>query len=510
MKYNKTFRVLVVVIVISLLALVIPATPAAAASISLSPTSGRVNTILTVTGSGFTAGTFVQIDFNYSPKQYVQLMGSETTFSVSFKVPNVSPGTYLVRAVDGAALTLIASVYFTVISASIEIDPEDGTVDTEVEIDGADFNASEDITIEYDGDDIDIAEGDDDTDSNGDFSCIIIIPESAAGEHTITVTGDDSDATDEAEFTVEPAVSISPTEGAAGTSVTINGTGFKEDDDITISFGATEISTAIETDSNGSFSGTFTVPTKSKDTYKVKASDGTNKESDDFTVTAGASLDTTTGNVGSSLTISGTGFIASGTIIAKYGDAQIATTTTNANGAFSVTFDVPASQYGDHTITVSDGINTKQFTFTMESVPPEVPALLLPEDNIKVEAGVSFDWEDVEDDSGVTYTFQIASDKGFTSIVLEKESLTDSEYTLPEETELKSAKKDAPYYWRVKALDGASNEGEWTTSRSFYSGFQWPEMKGWLLYLLIGVGAVLIGLFGFWIGRRTAYTSSYY
>ena len=510
MKYNKIFRVLVVVIIVSLLALVIPATPAAAASISLSPTSGRVGTTLTVTGTGFTGGTFIEIQFNYGSKGWVQLMGGETTFSVSFLVPNVSPGTYLVRAVDGATYAQLATpVNFTVISASIDIDRDDGQVGTEVEIDGEDFDANEDITVEYDGDDIDIEEGDDDTDSDGDFSCTIIIPESAAGEHTITVTSDDSGATAEAEFTVEPAISISPTEGAAGTSVTISGTGFNQDDDITISFAASEIPTAIETDSNGSFSGTFKVPAKSKDTYKVKASDGTNKESVDFTVTAGASIDTTTGNIGSSLTISGTGFIASGTVTIKYDDVQVATTTADANGKFSVTFDVPASQHGDHTITASDGITTKQFTFTMESEPPEVPALLLPADNLKVEAGVSFDWEEVEDVSGVTYTFQIASDKDFTSIVLEKEALTDSEYTLPEETNLKSAKKDAPYYWRVKAIDGAFNESEWTTSRSFYSGFQWPELKGWLLYLLIGVGAVLIGLLGFWIGRRTAYTSYY-
>lgn len=508
MKYNKIFRVLVIAIIVSLLALIIPATPAAAISITLSPEEGRPGDTITVTGSGFTSGACIIIQFNYSPKRTISL-GTTTIFSTSFIVPNVSPNTYLVQAVDCAAYGVLASAYFTVISASIDIDRDDGQVGTEVEIDGEDFNANEDITVEYDGDDIDIEEGDDDTDSDGDFSCTIIIPESAAGEHTITVTSDDTGATAEAEFTVEPAISISPTEGAAGTSVTISGTGFNQDDDITISFAASEIPTAIETDSNGSFSGTFKVPAKSKDTYKVKASDGTNKESVNFTVTAGASIDTTTGNIGSSLTISGTGFIASGTVTVKYDDVQVATTTADANGKFSVTFDVPASQHGDHTITASDGITTKQFTFTMESEPPEVPALLLPADNIKVEAGVSFDWEDVEDVSGVTYTFQIASDKDFTSIVLEKEGLTDSEYTLPEETNLKSAKKDAPYYWRVKAIDGAFNESEWTTSRSFYSGFQWPELKGWLLYLLIGVGAVLIGLLGFWIGRRTAYTSYY-
>ena len=507
MKHNKIFRILAAVIIISLLALVIPATPAAAASLSLSPTSGRGGSTLTVTGTGFTTGTFVQIDFNYSPKKWIQLMGAETTFSVSFTVPNVSPGTYLVRAVDGALLTLIASTYFTVITASIDIDPDDGQVDTEVEIDGTDFDSREDITIEYDGDEVDIASGDDDTDSDGDFFCTIIIPESAAGEHTITVTGDESGVEAEAEFTVEPEISISSTEGAAGTSVTVSGTGFKKYEDITIYFAGSEIYTTIETDNNGSFSGVFTVPAKAKGTYKVKASDGTNKESVDFIVTAGASLDTTTGNIGTTLTISGTGFIASGTITIKYDDTQVATTTTDTNGAFSVTFDVPASQHGDHTIIASDGITTKQFTFTMESQPPPTPPLLLPEDGIKAEPETYFDWEDVTDDSGVTsYTLQIATDKNFTpaSIVLEKEGLTSSEYTITKAEELPSTKKEAPYYWRVQAVDGAFNESGWTTLGSFYVGFAF-EFTGWVMWTAIGIGGLLLFFIGFWVGRRTGY-----
>ena len=94
--------------------------------------------------------------------------------------------------------------------------------------------------------------------------------------------------------------------------------------------------------------------------------------------------------------------------------------------------------------------------------------------------------------------------------MLKKEGLTSSEYTITKEEKLESTKKEAPYYWQVKAIDGASNESEWSTPGSFYVGFQWPELKGWLLFLVIGVGALLIGLFGFWLGRRTAYSSSFY
>jgi hypothetical protein len=140
----------------------------------------------------------------------------------------------------------------------------------------------------------------------------------------------------------------------------------------------------------------------------------------------------------------------------------------------------------------------------MESQAPIAPTLLAPEEGIKVESEASFDWEDVDDPSGVTYTLWIVSDADFTTTVLKKEGLTSSEYTLTEEEKLESVSEEEPYYWGVKAVDGASNESEWSEGQSFRTGFQW-DFIGWPLYLVIAVGAVLFCLLGFWLGRKTAY-----
>ena len=96
------------------------------------------------------------------------------------------------------------------------------------------------------------------------------------------------------------------------------------------------------------------------------------------------------------------------------------------------------------------------------------------------------------------------SDEDFTSIVLEKKNLTDSEHTLPQEEKLKSVSKKAPYYWRVKAIDGASNESGWSGTESFYVGF-YLAIPQWAIYTLLGIGTFLIGLLIFWVGRKTAY-----
>ena len=141
----------------------------------------------------------------------------------------------------------------------------------------------------------------------------------------------------------------------------------------------------------------------------------------------------------------------------------------------------------------------------MESEAPPVPTLLLPEADDKAKSEAYFDWEDVEDISGVTYILQIASDAVFTTIVREKHGLTSSEYTITEEEKLESVSKDEPYYWRVRAVDSASNKSQWSDAQSFYIGFQWPEFQGWPLYTVIGVGGVLLFILGFWLGRRTGY-----
>ena len=88
--------------------------------------------------------------------------------------------------------------------------------------------------------------------------------------------------------------------------------------------------------------------------------------------------------------------------------------------------------------------------------------------------------------------------------VLEKKGLAGSEYTMTEMETLPALEEKAAYYWRVKAIDGASNEGVWSAPRSFRiaSGFALPD---WAKYTLIGVGAVLVGLLGFWLGRRSVY-----
>jgi hypothetical protein len=163
---------------------------------------------------------------------------------------------------------------------------------------------------------------------------------------------------------------------------------------------------------------------------------------------------------------------------------------------------VPASIHGSHTITASDGTYISSADFIVESDAPITP--LSPAGGASVDSPVTFVWKVVTDNSSpVTYNLQIATSSNFTadSIVIDKTALTNSEYKLSEELKLSS---EVPYYWRVKFVDAALNESNWTGAGAFTVS-QPFTFTGWPLYLTICVGAVVIFLFGLWIGRRTAF-----
>ncbi|MEJ2047082.1 MAG: hypothetical protein P8X92_03165 [Dehalococcoidia bacterium] len=88
--------------------------------------------------------------------------------------------------------------------------------------------------------------------------------------------------------------------------------------------------------------------------------------------------------------------------------------------------------------------------------------------------------------------------------MLEKAGLTDSDYTLTEAEKLEPSSKEAPHYWRVKAVDEAANESEWSDVGSFYVGSRFT-LSETVKKVLIGLGIAGAGFLGFWLGRRTAY-----
>jgi IPT/TIG domain len=79
-------------------------------------------------------------------------------------------------------------------------------------------------------------------------------------------------------------------------------------------------------------------------------------------------LNPSSGAVGTSVTVSGLNFIPSHPVVTKFDGHPVtipSATKTDNSGRLTVTFIVPASEIGPHTVTASDGTNTASATFTI-------------------------------------------------------------------------------------------------------------------------------------------------
>lgn len=480
-------------------------------NITITSTSGFVGDSISINGTGFTSTSNISLYWNNTLLSASAITNANGSFTYNaFTIPSNPWGNYTIKARDASGN--YATTLFT-IHHKTSIMTTSGIVGTEVTISGTGFTASHNMTITFAGITVSTNPASVTTNSEGIFSARFNVPPSASGTHEIKASDGTNESTQT--FTITATANISQTEGYVSDGVTFSGSGFQARKPISITFHNENVATD-STDFYGNFSTIFTVPALAADTYQVKVSDGINTKEFYFKINTNASLNPTTsttspGHVGTEITINCIGYIADEEVDITYDGYNMAKTTVKADRTFSATFKAPASSGGNHTIVVTDGTNSQSFTFIMESTPPPTPAPLKPEMDIKAKAEAYFAWEDVSDPSGVTYHLQVATDNRFTelSIIVNEEELIDSEFTLTKEEKLTSVKKEAAYYWRVRATDGAFNESVWSQPVSFYVGFQWPALQGALAWASIGITAVLFLLLGFWLGRRTGSYEDY-
>jgi hypothetical protein len=545
-KGKRFLSILTTAIILAMLIAVIPVSPVLAAErITVSPTSGEIDDYVDIDCSSFSSeedevyfyfsdedidvDDEVDVDeldsYEYIEKVYTE---GDTSFEGNFDVPgeltdgddriDVESGDYYIYASYTNEGEIVAKDEFRVIVIGLSISPDEGTVGTKVTVTGSGFEDNEEIEITFGSTDVtDDIEGDDETRSNGSFTSYFYVPESVAGKHDITVEVDNDEA--EAEFTVEPDIEIDPEEGAVNDRILVTGTGFARMEDFTVTFDGIDVG-GDTTGGSGSFETHVNVPELGAGEYDVEAEDDDNNSATaTFTISTDVSISPTTsasspGYVGDELTISGTGFQPSSEITITYtSDPVTFYTTSESDGSFSYTFEVPPSQSGEHTITATDGTSSMSVNFFLESTPPTTPQPLEPYMDGKAKSLAYFDWEDVtadidgvvEQSLPITYDLQVATDENFTNRVVNKTGLTTSEYTLTEDEALEKTTKETPYYyWRIRAVDAASNASPWTGAGTFSLGFSFDFdlSGGWLLYVLIGVGALVLFFVGFWLGRR--------
>jgi hypothetical protein len=160
--------------------------------------------------------------------------------------------------------------------------------------DGAGYLAGETVHVDVAGPNGYVASCEGVADSEGAWSCTVTLWDNylAVGEYSYTATGQTSKVSQSGTFTDACHITLSPTSGPTGTTVTLTSGGscFIHSSTITITFDSSTVSTSpalCSSNSGGNIVGcNFLVPNKTSGDYTVSASDGTNTSSETFTITA--------------------------------------------------------------------------------------------------------------------------------------------------------------------------------------------------------------------------------
>jgi len=367
----------------------------------------------------------------------------------------LSPGSYAIMAIQAGAtgtnLDPLATGTFTVIPPSISLPViSRGPVGATFRVTGQGFQPSTQFDIYFDNDASgSITAGDVllttvTSGSVGTFTADVTVPLTASpGTRKVLVVPHSATTPvlASADFLVTvPQISLSPSTGPIGTTVTVTGTGFTPhtstfpievrifvDKNRDGSFAAAEVVvTGIQPDATGGFTATFTfpdpdatVPDATGLPYAVRAIEtvNTNARADEafFVPKATITLTPSFGLPGDTITVSGINFKISSTVRicidkdldgvhCEPGEVLVPSVSTDSLGAFpATTFTIPSLLPGTYTVRVVDtGLSNVFADRPLSVATPETLAILSLLSTINTEV---LNIEDKLDPGGAFYTF---------------------------------------------------------------------------------------------------------
>lgn len=526
----RLLRCLIISLAICLVAIPALVTPVQATSgeVSLSPDEGCVGDKLTVNGKGFHPNEIVDVYYDDvlqdSTKIYYGTECPHGFFDVSFTVPESCQGYHEVYAEDTSGRN--AMVHF-VVNPGISLDTKSGHVGDSIKVIGGGFPCeATGINIRYYLDDdsyVDFPVSVD-ADEDGSWEENFPVPASAKGKHTIGAYYDDDKGTlsdvREASFEVKPDITLNPNSGSADDIIAVSGTGFVAVDDIKLKYDGQEFG-EYRADEYGSWGAIiFTIPGGSKGDHVIKAFHGGSImaiASATFHLGAGIRLQPATtpdspGHVGQTFNVTGKSFDPSVAVSISYQN-ETANVFADAKGDLPAVTFIARGRQGEQYVDASYNGNTvRPAVFYMEGTPPDKPRLISPVDTRTGFSGSftgricpTFTWANVIDPSGIA-SYDLDTYGGDDSLVSISVPIEDVSfqgdivaYTLPEKYALSSG----TYHWRVRAIDGAENEGDWTEAQSFHAGIlpQWTMITitvGLLLGVILGVGVFIRRRMGYY------------
>ncbi len=135
-------------------------------------------------------------------------------------------------------------------------------------------------------------------------------------------------------------VGVEPKEGRKGDTVWVRGSGFSQNGDVTIQFGAVTVVT-VKAESNGDFEGSFSVPPQPYGPVTITARSGSVSSIYTFTIIPGVEYTPEKGVVGTNVSVTGWGFNPGGATVTFDGE-QVVTGSVDDTGTITASFVVGA------------------------------------------------------------------------------------------------------------------------------------------------------------------------
>lgn len=243
-------------------------------TIGITPNSGTVDTEVAVDGEAF-GNVTVYLDAGVVNETSTDAGGKEDWrgYNRIFKVPATPSGNYTVNVTDQKGL--FNTTTFTVLT-NITLNETSGDVGDTVIVNGTAFGASKTVDILFNGSKVTERT----TDENGTFTmATFAVPPIPNGTYNVTARNPtERNAT--ATFKVLTKLVVSPETGDVAKNVTLTGTAFGANENVTIKLGDTNVGNST-TDEKGSFVQEVTIPAVASGAYNFTATGETPTEYSD-------------------------------------------------------------------------------------------------------------------------------------------------------------------------------------------------------------------------------------
>jgi subtilisin len=334
-----------------------------------SPTSGTVGSLVTVTCANFALNESIRLYWDTTAATWRASIWTGATGggTVSFTVPDSTAGTHNLIAVGATSGTRVDRSFSVLPSMwlSSSTGKVGGTISTTLK----GFGSGESVSLLWDG----VAIKSITVGATGGVATSFTVPESTAGAHVVEAVGTASAVRVNSTYTVLPGLTLSPTSGPVGRSVTVSLRGYGAADTVSINWydGETPrvLSTAT-TSAAGSASATIVVPAATGGAHVIEGSGASGQSaSANFSVTATSVLAPTSGTVGSSFDFTLSGFAANESIDILWFEttstaAILTTVMASPTGNVVAHFTVPETVSGLHKVLATgdtSGASTYQY-----------------------------------------------------------------------------------------------------------------------------------------------------